>query len=173
MHPVVGLLQYIPYNLILNRIISGKWGPAVGTLLLVLPNVNFAPTNFAAPPPILETENCVASQCSEFYSEDLLVLSQAIYLGLLWLGLIVLLNPETASYYPVISVTVGFFEDGKIDSVVFDDHGLCFPTYTGVQSGEPVHACYNVVVYVVHDKSFDGRLYALEVNSEGSCFAFK
>ncbi|KAJ9067090.1 hypothetical protein DSO57_1003003 [Entomophthora muscae] len=67
---------------------------------------------------------------------------------------------------------VGFFEDVEIDSIVSDGHGLCFPTYAGVHSGEPVHACCNVVVYVVHDKSFDGRLYALEVNSEGSCFAF-
>ncbi|KAJ9078615.1 hypothetical protein DSO57_1004879 [Entomophthora muscae] len=92
MHHVVGLLRYILYNLILNRIISGRWGTAVRTLLLVPPNADFAPTNFAAPP-ILETENYVASQCPEFYSEDFLMLSQAIYLGLLWLGLIVLLNP--------------------------------------------------------------------------------
>ncbi|KAJ9048481.1 hypothetical protein DSO57_1034713 [Entomophthora muscae] len=87
------------------------------------------PADFAAPPPILENENCVNSQCPEFYAEDALMLSQVIYLGLLWLGLIVLLNPgvtipcwwliinsmwiwvviphhlETASYYPVISVT--------------------------------------------------------------------
>ncbi|KAJ9081660.1 hypothetical protein DSO57_1012328 [Entomophthora muscae] len=51
------------------------------------------PANFAAPPPILETENCVPSQCPEFYAEDALMLSQVIYL-------------ETASYYPVISVTL-------------------------------------------------------------------
>ncbi|KAJ9066170.1 hypothetical protein DSO57_1012159 [Entomophthora muscae] len=93
MHPVIGLLQYILYNLILNQIISGRWGPATGTLLLVPPNVNFMPSNFAAPPPILETENCVNSQCPEFYAEYALMLSQVIYLGLLWLGLIFLLNP--------------------------------------------------------------------------------
>ncbi|KAJ9087308.1 hypothetical protein DSO57_1034512 [Entomophthora muscae] len=129
MHPVLGLLRYIPYNLILNRIISGRWGPASGTLSAAPQNVNFMPANFVAPPPILENENCVTSQCPEFYAEDALMLSQVIYLGLLWLGLIVLLNPgvsiphwwliinsmwiwvaiphhlETASYYPVISVT--------------------------------------------------------------------
>ncbi|KAJ9054089.1 hypothetical protein DSO57_1018215 [Entomophthora muscae] len=126
MHPVIGLLQYIPYNLILNQIISGRWGPATGTLLLVPPNVNFMPANFEAPPPILENENCVNSQCPEFYAKDALMLSLVIYLVLLWLGLIVLLNPglcwwliinsmwiwvviphhlEMASYYPVISVT--------------------------------------------------------------------
>ncbi|KAJ9077278.1 hypothetical protein DSO57_1018230 [Entomophthora muscae] len=132
MHP------YILYNLILNQIISGRWGPSTGTLLLVPPNVNFMPANFAAPPSILENENHVNSQCPEFYAEDALMLSQVIYLGLLWLGITVLLNPgvtignftkkylkprwwliinsmwiwvviphhlETASYYPVISVT--------------------------------------------------------------------
>ncbi|KAJ9070423.1 hypothetical protein DSO57_1008163 [Entomophthora muscae] len=91
MHPVIGLLRYILYNLILNQIISGRWGPVAGTLLLVPPNVNFIPANFAAPP-ILETENCIISQCPEFYAEDALMLSQVIFLGLLWLGLIVLLN---------------------------------------------------------------------------------
>ncbi|KAJ9053124.1 hypothetical protein DSO57_1027382 [Entomophthora muscae] len=139
MHPVLGLLRYIPYNLILNRIISGRWGPASGTLLSAPQNVNFMPADFVAPPPILENENCVTSQCPEFYAEDALMLSQVIYLGLLWLGSIVLLNPgvsignftkrylnmcwwliinsmwiwvviphhlETASYYPVISVTL-------------------------------------------------------------------
>ncbi|KAJ9086582.1 hypothetical protein DSO57_1002707 [Entomophthora muscae] len=78
MHPVIRLL---------------RWGPATGTLLLVPPNVNFMPANFAAPPPILKNESCVNSQCPEFYAEDALMLSQVIYLGLLWLGLIVLLNP--------------------------------------------------------------------------------
>ncbi|KAJ9086742.1 hypothetical protein DSO57_1001001 [Entomophthora muscae] len=138
MHPVIRLLRYIPYNLILNQIISGRWGPATGTLLLVPPNVNFMPADFEAPSPILENENYVNCQCQEFYAEDALMLSQVIYLGLLWLGLIVLLKPgvtignftkkylklrwwliinsmwiwvviphylETASYYPVISVT--------------------------------------------------------------------
>ncbi|KAJ9077604.1 hypothetical protein DSO57_1015226 [Entomophthora muscae] len=100
MHPVLRLLWYIPYNLILNRIISGRWGPASGTLLSAPQNVNFIAVNFVAPPPILENENCVTSQCPEFYAEDALMLSQVIYLGLLWLGLIVLLNP---------GVTIGNF----------------------------------------------------------------
>ncbi|KAJ9060810.1 hypothetical protein DSO57_1026858 [Entomophthora muscae] len=100
MHHVIRLLQYILYNLILNQIVSGRWGPATGTLLLVPPNANFMPANFAAPPPILENENCVASQCPEFYAEDALMFSQVIYLGLIWLGLIVLLNP---------GVTIGNF----------------------------------------------------------------
>ncbi|KAJ9052194.1 hypothetical protein DSO57_1036683 [Entomophthora muscae] len=99
MHPVIGLLQYILYNLILNQIISGRWGPAVGTSSSVPPNVNFMPADLGAPP-ILETENCATSQCPEFYAEDALMLSQVIYLGLLWLGLIVLLNP---------GVTIGNF----------------------------------------------------------------
>ncbi|KAJ9077747.1 hypothetical protein DSO57_1013819 [Entomophthora muscae] len=38
MHPVVVLLRYIPYNLILSKIIMGRWGPAVSTLLLPPPN---------------------------------------------------------------------------------------------------------------------------------------
>ncbi|KAJ9071065.1 hypothetical protein DSO57_1000741 [Entomophthora muscae] len=117
----------------------GKGGPASGTLFLAPPNVNFMPANFVAPPLILETTNGIPSQCPEFYTEDALMLSQVIYLGLLWFGLLVLLNPgvtignstkkylkpqwwliinsiwiwviiphhlETASYYPVISVTV-------------------------------------------------------------------
>ncbi|KAJ9057204.1 hypothetical protein DSO57_1024859 [Entomophthora muscae] len=93
MYPVLGLLQYILYNLILNRIISGRWGPALGTLLLAPQNVNFMPADFVAPPSIHKDENCVTSQYPEFYAEDALMLSQVIYLGLLWLGLIVLLNP--------------------------------------------------------------------------------
>ncbi|KAJ9059646.1 hypothetical protein DSO57_1039371, partial [Entomophthora muscae] len=40
MHPVVGLLRYIPYNLILSQIITGRWGPEVGTSLSAPPNVN-------------------------------------------------------------------------------------------------------------------------------------
>ncbi|KAJ9073790.1 hypothetical protein DSO57_1012778 [Entomophthora muscae] len=100
MHPVLGLLQYILYNLILNRIISGRWGPASGTLLLAPQNVNFMPANFVAPPSIPEDENWVISQCPEFYAEDALMLPQVIYLGLLWSGLIVLLNP---------GVTIGKF----------------------------------------------------------------
>ncbi|KAJ9080345.1 hypothetical protein DSO57_1026051 [Entomophthora muscae] len=107
MHPIIGLLHYISYNLILSQIITGRWGPVVGTLLSAPPNVNFMPANLGVVPPVFETENCVASQCPEFYSEDTLMLSKAIYLGLLWLGLTILLNPKTASYYPAISVTGG------------------------------------------------------------------
>ncbi|KAJ9089592.1 hypothetical protein DSO57_1011430 [Entomophthora muscae] len=174
MHPVIGLLRYIPYNLILNRIISGRWGPASGTLSLVLPNANFMPANFVAPPPIIEMENCVTSQCPEFYAEDALMLSQVIYLGLLWLGLIVLLNPgittgnftkrylkprwwliinsmwiwvvishhlETASYYPVISVTPpshnlqDLYRDQDVNSITMiqvpSSNPLLFATQTG------------------------------------------
>ncbi|KAJ9088441.1 hypothetical protein DSO57_1023134 [Entomophthora muscae] len=58
------------------------------------------PANFVAPLSIPEDENWVTSQCPEFYAEDALMLSQVIYLGLLWLGLIVLLNP---------GVTIGKF----------------------------------------------------------------
>ncbi|KAJ9075247.1 hypothetical protein DSO57_1037867 [Entomophthora muscae] len=94
MHPVVGLLRYIPYNLILSRIITGRWGPAFGTLSLTPLNVNPMPTNLGVVPSVFKTENLVVSQCPEFYSEDSLMLSQAIYLGLLWLGLIILLNPS-------------------------------------------------------------------------------
>ncbi|KAJ9082370.1 hypothetical protein DSO57_1005234 [Entomophthora muscae] len=83
MHPVLGLLRYILYNLILNRIISGRWGPASGTSLLVPQNVNFMPANFVAPPSIPEDENQVTSQCPEFYAEDALMLSQVIYLAAL------------------------------------------------------------------------------------------
>ncbi|KAJ9065824.1 hypothetical protein DSO57_1015455 [Entomophthora muscae] len=78
MHPVLGLLQYILYNLILNRIISGRWGPALGTLSLAPQNVNFMPANFVAPPSIPEDENWVTSQCPEFYTEDALMLSQGL-----------------------------------------------------------------------------------------------
>ncbi|KAJ9075248.1 hypothetical protein DSO57_1037867 [Entomophthora muscae] len=52
------------------------------------------PTNLGVVPSVFKTENLVVSQCPEFYSEDSLMLSQAIYLGLLWLGLIILLNPS-------------------------------------------------------------------------------
>ncbi|KAJ9089629.1 hypothetical protein DSO57_1010788 [Entomophthora muscae] len=58
------------------------------------------PADFVAPPSIPEDENWVTSQCPQFYAEDALMLSQVIYLGLLWLGLIVLLNP---------GVTIGKF----------------------------------------------------------------
>ncbi|KAJ9049953.1 hypothetical protein DSO57_1019284 [Entomophthora muscae] len=90
------------------------------------------PTNLGVVPPVFENENLVVSQCPEFYSEDTLMLLQAIYLGLFWLGIsfgnftkqylkphwwltinsmwIWVLIPhhlETASYYLAISVTLG------------------------------------------------------------------
>ncbi|KAJ9071701.1 hypothetical protein DSO57_1037089 [Entomophthora muscae] len=129
MHPVVGLLCYISYNLILSQVITKRWGPAVGTLLLSPPNVNPMPKNLGVFPTVSEPETLAPSQCPKFYAEDILILSQAIYLGLFWLGLIILLNPnylklrwwliinsmwtwvvilhhmETASYYLIISVT--------------------------------------------------------------------
>ncbi|KAJ9081845.1 hypothetical protein DSO57_1010519 [Entomophthora muscae] len=52
------------------------------------------PVNIGAVPDLLEAETRVLSQCPEFYAEDTLILSQAIYLGLFWLGLIILLNPK-------------------------------------------------------------------------------
>ncbi|KAJ9053427.1 hypothetical protein DSO57_1024276, partial [Entomophthora muscae] len=94
MHPVVGLLCCIPYNLIISQIITGRWSPAIGTLLLAPPNVNSMSTNLRVVPPVFEAENLIVSQCPEFYSEEILMLSQAIYLGLFWLGLIILLNPS-------------------------------------------------------------------------------
>ncbi|KAJ9078206.1 hypothetical protein DSO57_1009125 [Entomophthora muscae] len=87
MHPVVGLLLCIPYNLIISQIITGRWGPAVGTLLLAPPNVNSMPANLGVVPPVFETENLVLSQCPEFYAEGTLIFSQAIYLRLFWLGI--------------------------------------------------------------------------------------
>ncbi|KAJ9048565.1 hypothetical protein DSO57_1033835 [Entomophthora muscae] len=161
---------------------GGRWGPASGTSLLVLQNVNFMPANFVAPPPILENENCVTSQCPEFYAEDALMLSQVLYLGLLWLGLIVLLNPgvsignftkrylkplwwliinsmwiwvviphhlETASYYPVISVTVMF---PKFGFDLFSNelpHIVAFVFFGGLRHRPPgciVDSCYDVLL---------------------------
>ncbi|KAJ9072901.1 hypothetical protein DSO57_1022230 [Entomophthora muscae] len=106
-------------------------GPSIWNFVVGAAKCQFHASQFCSSSPILETENCVTSQCPEFYAEDALMLSQILYLGLLWLGLIVPLNPrvtignftkkseaavvvnhqfyvdlgETASYYPVISVT--------------------------------------------------------------------
>ncbi|KAJ9080935.1 hypothetical protein DSO57_1019744 [Entomophthora muscae] len=84
------------------------------------------PVNFRAVLPIHEAENLVLSQFPEFYAEDTLILSQAIYLGLFWLGnftkqhlklrwwliinsmwiwWVISHHTEKASYYPAISVT--------------------------------------------------------------------
>ncbi|KAJ9061425.1 hypothetical protein DSO57_1020915 [Entomophthora muscae] len=56
MHPVVGLLHYISYNLILSWIITGRWCPDVGTLSPPLPNVNPVPENLGVDPPAFETK---------------------------------------------------------------------------------------------------------------------
>ncbi|KAJ9074452.1 hypothetical protein DSO57_1006102 [Entomophthora muscae] len=93
------------------------------------------PANFVAPPSIPEDGNWVTSQCLEFYAEDALMLSQVIYLGLIvllnpgvtigkftkkylklcwwliiismWIWVVIPHHLETASYYPVISLTQG------------------------------------------------------------------
>ncbi|KAJ9051583.1 hypothetical protein DSO57_1003137 [Entomophthora muscae] len=84
MHPVVVLLRYIHYNLIISRIITGRWGPVVGTLLLPPPNVNSMSANLRVVPPTVETGTLVLSQCPEFYAKDTLILLQAIYLRIFW-----------------------------------------------------------------------------------------
>ncbi|KAJ9071111.1 hypothetical protein DSO57_1000785 [Entomophthora muscae] len=86
MYPVVDLLRYIPYNLILSRIITGRCWPAAGTSLLSLLNVNSMPANLGTIPSTVKAETLVLSQCPEFYAEKTLILLQAIYLGLFWLG---------------------------------------------------------------------------------------
>ncbi|KAJ9068911.1 hypothetical protein DSO57_1023910 [Entomophthora muscae] len=52
------------------------------------------PANLRVVPPASETKTLVISQCPGFYAEDTLILLQAIYPGLFWLGLIILLNPS-------------------------------------------------------------------------------
>ncbi|KAJ9056814.1 hypothetical protein DSO57_1029092 [Entomophthora muscae] len=133
MHSVVGLLHYIPYSLILSQIITGQWGPAVGTLLLLPPNVNPMSQNLGVFPNVSEPEALSPSQCLEFYAKGTLILSQEIYLGLFWLGVsfgnftkqylklcwwliinsmwiwvVIPHHMETASYYLLISVTEKF-----------------------------------------------------------------
>ncbi|KAJ9080112.1 hypothetical protein DSO57_1028460 [Entomophthora muscae] len=54
------------------------------------------PVNLGAVPPTVKAKTLVLSQCPEFYSEETLILLQAIYLGLFWLGLIILLNPSNS-----------------------------------------------------------------------------
>ncbi|KAJ9055428.1 hypothetical protein DSO57_1003925 [Entomophthora muscae] len=44
------------------------------------------PANLGTIPPTVKTKTLVLSQCPEFYAEDTLILLQAIYLGLFWLG---------------------------------------------------------------------------------------
>ncbi|KAJ9076712.1 hypothetical protein DSO57_1023557 [Entomophthora muscae] len=87
--------------------------------------------NLGAVPTPVKAETHVLSQCPEFYTEDTMILSQAIYLGLFWLGVsfgnftkqylklcwwliinsmwiwvVIPHHMETASYYLVISVTL-------------------------------------------------------------------
>ncbi|KAJ9069548.1 hypothetical protein DSO57_1017522 [Entomophthora muscae] len=52
------------------------------------------PVNLRAVPTPVKAETHVPSQRPGFYAEDTLILSQAIYLGLFWLGLIILLSPS-------------------------------------------------------------------------------
>ncbi|KAJ9065682.1 hypothetical protein DSO57_1017088 [Entomophthora muscae] len=148
MHPVVGLLRYIPYNLILSQIITGRWGPAVGNLLSTPPNVHSVPANLGVVPPVFKTENLVVSRCPEFYSEDTLMLSQAIYLWLLfisfgnftkrylklcwwliinsmWIWVVIPHHLETASYYPSIFITDRATERGLHISNLGTER-LCF-----------------------------------------------
>ncbi|KAJ9078907.1 hypothetical protein DSO57_1001658 [Entomophthora muscae] len=44
-------------------IITGRWGPAVGNLLLSPPNVKSMPANIRVVPPTIKTETLVLSQC--------------------------------------------------------------------------------------------------------------
>ncbi|KAJ9070989.1 hypothetical protein DSO57_1001763 [Entomophthora muscae] len=60
---VVSLLCYIMYNMILSQIITGRWGPVLGTLLLVSPNVTSMPQNLSVFPAESETETVTTSQC--------------------------------------------------------------------------------------------------------------
>ncbi|KAJ9074728.1 hypothetical protein DSO57_1003783 [Entomophthora muscae] len=92
--PGVGLLRYIPYNLILSQVITGRWGPAIGTSLLPLPNANPVPAGLGVVPPTLETKLLVLSQRPGVYVQDTLVLLQEIYLRIFWLGLIISLTPS-------------------------------------------------------------------------------
>ncbi|KAJ9056158.1 hypothetical protein DSO57_1037743 [Entomophthora muscae] len=55
------------------------------------------PANLGAVPPTVKAENLVLSQCPEFYAEDTLILLQAIYLGLFWLG-----NSPTPPHSPFV-----------------------------------------------------------------------
>ncbi|KAJ9076543.1 hypothetical protein DSO57_1025152 [Entomophthora muscae] len=101
MHPVVELLHYIQYNLILSCIITGGWAPAPD-LLLVPPNVTTMPSNLGTFPAEFKSETDVTSQCPNFYAEDTLILSQAIYLGLLWLFMVAnhILHMDLGGYSP-------------------------------------------------------------------------
>ncbi|KAJ9089957.1 hypothetical protein DSO57_1007776 [Entomophthora muscae] len=71
-------------------------GPTGGTSLLPPPNVNPMPTDLGVSPTVSKAETLVTSQCPEFYAKNSLILSRVIYLGLLWLGLIILLNPSVS-----------------------------------------------------------------------------
>ncbi|KAJ9053827.1 hypothetical protein DSO57_1020422 [Entomophthora muscae] len=81
MHQVVSFLRYIPCNLILNCSVTERWGliPSIppscpSNVTSMLPNVGVFTIE-------IETETLVSSQCYKFYSKDLLISLQAIYLG--------------------------------------------------------------------------------------------
>ncbi|KAJ9066534.1 hypothetical protein DSO57_1008473 [Entomophthora muscae] len=117
MNPIVGLLRYIPYNFVLSQIITGRWGPAVGTLLLPPLNVNSMSVNLGVVPSTFETETLVLYQCSEFHAKDTDSLaghlSQALLVRLqgwliinsMWIWVVIPHHLETASYYLSIYVT--------------------------------------------------------------------
>ncbi|KAJ9088257.1 hypothetical protein DSO57_1024945 [Entomophthora muscae] len=88
-------------------------GPSIWNFVVGAAKCQFHTSQFCSSSPILETENCVTSQCPEFYAEDALMLSQVIYLGLLWLGLIVLLNP---------GVTIGNFTKKIYEAALVVNH---------------------------------------------------
>ncbi|KAJ9064770.1 hypothetical protein DSO57_1026883 [Entomophthora muscae] len=58
-------------------------GPCNWNFVVGASQCQFHASQFCSSSPILENENCVNSQCPEFYAEDALMLSQVIYLGLL------------------------------------------------------------------------------------------
>ncbi|KAJ9051283.1 hypothetical protein DSO57_1005871 [Entomophthora muscae] len=138
-----------------------SWRPlatALRYLVCIAPIVYMAFQARPASPVEVQSDSSIGrDKCPEFYTEDALMLSQVIYLGLLWLGLIVLLNPgvtignftkkylklrwwliinsmwiwvviphhlETASYYPVISVTTVAYNMRSTSKGVYQKHAL-------------------------------------------------
>ena len=85
MHPILGVLRHLPYNLILNRILSGRWGSPSGAL----PSDPISVTEDAANPEIcafvvkIDSILDPISKCPELYSDDVVNLSQLIDLFLL------------------------------------------------------------------------------------------
>ncbi|KAJ9084709.1 hypothetical protein DSO57_1021474 [Entomophthora muscae] len=77
------------------------------------------PANIRVVPPTIETETLVLSQCPEFYAEDTLILLQATYLRLFWLGSmwIWVMIPHVvndAIHRVLISPLLGYFEDKSL-----------------------------------------------------------